>query len=182
MIRIGFIILCFVASENLYSQNTEVRIVEIDSLISLIPEETHSSEYYSNLDASGVIQKKILKIFKKRIGSVTHYTVFHDTLIFEISNYYWYEKDDQMIVENYYYDDNELIRYNEISRIQISDSLKTDTLRQIDLYFDQQKIISKNIVIKDEFGLADSLQTKIIRKSKAELVDDLDYLKLQRNE
>jgi len=129
-------------TSNLYGQNTTAsRLSQIDSLISLIPSDVRNNDYFSDIQSSGLIHKRILGMFRKQIGSVSSETIYSDTLVYSSSNYYRYKKDSKIIIEDFYYQNNHLIRYNK----ELSVKRKTDEnrtiLHKIVAYFDNQNPI-----------------------------------------
>jgi hypothetical protein len=54
---------------------------QIDSLVSLIPSSNVKNDFYHIIQASGRIDKKVIGLFKKQIGSLSSDVIYHDTLI-----------------------------------------------------------------------------------------------------
>src|SRR5690554_491875 len=119
-VRYLIILLITLISNDLICQNLDsLRIVQIDSLISLVPDVTKKNDNYSNIQESGLIYKKILGVFKKQIGSVSTEIIYHDTLIYRVLSIYEHKKDNIRMIEIFNYSDNKLICYEKVHTIQM---------------------------------------------------------------
>jgi hypothetical protein len=157
------------------------RVFQIDSLISLISVDTKTNDKYSNIQESGLIHKKILGVFKKQIGSVSSEIIYHDTLIYCISNIYQYKKDNKRLTEIFHYSDNKLVRYKKELTIQ-PDSDKAEILKhQILAYFDNYRLIRHFDTINDNFIFNISEQIKVTGLASIEIYNTLESLKVLNN-
>ena len=161
-VRYLIILLISLISNDVICQDLDsLRIVQIDSLISFIPEETKKNENYSNIQESGLIHKKILGVFKKRIGSVSTEIIYHDTIIYRILNIYQYKKDNKRMIEIFNYSDNKLIRYEKELTIQMDSDTLSILKQKILAYFDSYRLIKHSKTINDNFIFDKSEQIKV---------------------
>ena len=182
--KVRFLILGFIVliTNDLISQEKDsLRIIQINSLISLIPDDIRTNDNYSNIQASGLINKKIFGLFKKQIGSVSSEIIYHDTLIYRISNIYEYKKDNKRLIETFNYSDNKLIRYEKELTIQ-TDSDSTSILKQkILAYFDNNRLIKHFDTINDNFIFDKSEQIKVTGMASIEIYNTLESLRVLNN-
>jgi hypothetical protein len=177
-----FIFVVLLISFHINGQNSDSLMVnQIDSLISLIPSNNSRNNFYNIIQASGRIDKKILGLFKKRIGSLSSDVIYHDTLIYSIENIYSYTKDNKTLSETFYYMDNKLIKY--IKRLSDNPDLKPDDLlkHKIIAYFNKNKLIELTEKINDDYTFDLSEQLKIIGIANTEIIINLESLKQLNN-
>lgn len=145
-----------------------IKIKQIDSLISLIPQNPIDNDYYISIKACGSIDKKILWIIKKQVGIFTSTTIYHDTIVFWTSNIYQYKKDFQILIEDFYYNNDRLVKYSKY--LSINPDNKQKILKQkIVAYFDNNQLIHLNDSINDNFKYNNSEIIKTISKAVDEL-------------
>ena len=103
-------ILIFFISISVIGQNSKnLRVVEIDSLISLIPINPAKNDEFSQIQSSGLISKKSWIFFNKTIGSFNQDVIYKDNLLYLIKIYT--ENKNDAINEFYYYENGKLIKY-----------------------------------------------------------------------
>lgn len=155
-----------------FGQNADTtKVIQIDSLVSLIPENVSNDSYFYNIQASGSIYKKFLGLFKLHKGGYSSCTIFHDSIIFSVENIYQYNKENKVLVETFYYYENVLAKYeNRLSTK--SDSANSVVLKHfISAYFDKNRLIKKVEIINDQYRFDNAVQLKIYEKATAEVLD-----------
>ena len=178
---VRYLIILFITlfSNDLNCQNLDsLRIVQIDSLISLVPDVTMKNDNYSNIQESGLIYKKVLGVFKKRIGSVSTEIIFNDTLIYRILNIYQYKKDNERMIEIFNYSDNKLIRYEKELTIQKDLDTTSILKHKILAYFDNYRLIKHFDTIHDNFIFDKSEQIKVTGLASIEIYNTLESLRV----
>ena len=154
---------------------------QIDSLVSLIPSNNVNNDFYHIIQASGRIDKKVIGLFKKQIGSLNSDVIYHDTLIYSIENVYSYSKDNKTLSETFYYKDNTLIKY--IKRLSVNPDLNPDDIlkHEIIAYFNKNKLIKLTEKINDDYKFDLSEQLMIKGIANAEIIINLESLKQLNN-
>ena len=182
--KVRYLIILFITlfSNDLICQNLDsLRIVQIDSLISLVPNVTMKNDNYSNIQESGLIHKKVLRVFKKQIGSVSTEIIFHDTLIYRILNIYEYKKDNKRKIEIFNYSDNKLIHYEKEHTIQMDSDTTSILKHKILAYFDNYRLIKHFETINDNYKFDKSEQIKVSSMANIEIYNRLESLKVLYN-
>jgi hypothetical protein len=155
-----------------------IKANNIDSLINLIPQNPIENDYYNTIKTSGPIDKKILGIFKKQIGWFYSTAIYHDTIVFWISNVYQYKKDFQVLIVDFYYKKDMLIKYKKY--LAIHPDNKQKLIRQkIEAYFDKNRLICLRDTINDKFKFNDSEIIMILSMSDIELKTNIESIKIQ---
>jgi hypothetical protein len=180
-LRFTIIFIMILTAINCKAQQIDsIKIKQIDSLISLIPQNPIDNDYYIPIKACGSIDKKILGIFKKQVGIFSSTTIYHDTIVFWTSNVYQYKKDFQILIEDFYYNNDRLIKYSKY--LTINPDNKQKILKQrIVAYFDNKQLIHLNDSINDNFKYNDSEILKTISKSDIELETNKESIKFMNN-
>ena len=176
------IILVLLISFQLNGQNSDSLIVNrIDSLISLIPLDNIKSDYFITIQESGRINKKVLGLFKKQIGSISSDIIYHDTLIYSIENVYRYKNDNKILSETFYFKNNFLIKY--IKRLSFNPKLDKDEIlkHEIYAYFDKFRLIKLTETINDNYVFDYSEQLKVIGIANTEIIITLKSIRQLNN-
>ena len=148
-ILLVFLLICFF-SKNAFGQETDLeKIVIIDSLISVIPENPSKDSSFKIIQSSGLIWKRSLLFFKKQIGG------FHEIVIYKEGNIYLVKIIEKIkntsTVQNYYFNHNQLIRYNERRERLEKKELIIDN--EISAYFDSDRPIvitgNENLIVDE---------------------------------
>lgn len=180
--KIVFVIVSFFSTINLYCQNYDSNKIEhVDSMVSKIPSKVIKDDYFSIIQASGLIHKKVIGLIKIKTGGFSSVIIHHDTLFFSISNFYRYNKNNKTIDETFYYKNNELIKY--VKKYSIK--LKTDSIdilqHKVIAYFNTGSLLHTINTINDDYQLNESELIKIRSMADIELKSNLEFIKGQKN-
>ncbi|EDM42846.1 hypothetical protein SCB49_14725 [unidentified eubacterium SCB49] len=129
-------ILIFLISISVIGQNSEnTRVVEIDSLISLIPINPDKNDEFNQIQSSGLISKKSWIFFNKTIGSFHEDVIYKDKSIYLIKKYTEYKS--EVYEEYFYYENDKLIKY--VKKLWISQDETDNEINSA--YFENNNIV-----------------------------------------
>ena len=147
-----YILIFLLFSIKLIGQNVKlIRIQQIDSLVSLIPENVSDNEYYSFVQSNEILYKKVFNLFKKQIGEISSFVVYHDTLLYSISNIYHLEKGNRIKKHIFYYENNELVKFLLEQTINIENDNNEELEHKIIAYYDNFDVLKFIATINDNF-------------------------------
>lgn len=137
-IHILILLLCFFTLSTFGQKSDSLKIKKIDYQVSLIPENPTKNDDYEIIQASGLISKKRLIVFKKTIGG------FHENVIYKNGTIFLIKTSRNLrntsIIEYFYFNNDELIRYDKKILEFDKDNLISEN--EISAYFDSSKLIA----------------------------------------
>jgi len=135
-IRITILLIWFFAITTFGQKSDTLKINTIDYQVSLIPEKPTKNDNYEIIQSSGLISKKTLIFFKKPIGS------FHEDVIYKNDTIALIKilrnLENISIIENFYYNDDELIRYDKREKKYDQNDLVSEKINSA--YFHSSKL------------------------------------------
>ncbi|MEM6299102.1 MAG: hypothetical protein AAF740_10490 [Bacteroidota bacterium] len=143
-----------------------VLIHQFDSLISKVETQAEKNEHFHTTQASGSMCKKVLGIFNRSIGGFHHDVIYHDTLVYKIENVHSYTKEKRMLVETFYYQENQLIKYVETKKLDIEEAKSYSLEHEIIAYFDGDKLIKLSKIVNDDFEFSSMELHEVMRRAK----------------
>lgn len=169
MTRYLLTIYLFLLYGNLHPQNFDAaKVKQIDSLVSELSDTVKSTNNFEHIDASGLIHEKSFIVFKKLIGSFSTEVFYQDTSIYAIENITNYIKDDEIVIENYYFDHNSLIKY-ELKTTKTKKSDEDEMLQHhILAYFSNDKLVGLTQVINDNYVFDFKEQKRVKARAKSD--------------
>jgi hypothetical protein len=181
-LTLSLVIMSFFSTLILYCQNYDsIKIDHIDDVISQIPSKVIKDEYYSIIQAGGLIHKRVIGLIKIKTGGFSSDVIHHDTLIYSILNFYHYKKNDKTIDETFYYEDNRLIKYIEQQSVKRKkDSVDIIQHKRI-AYFDNNRLLYTINTINDNYQFNESELIKIKSTADIQLNTNLEFIKEQKN-
>ncbi|MDF1550670.1 MAG: hypothetical protein P1P88_22805 [Bacteroidales bacterium] len=169
MIKYLLAIYLFFQGANIYSQNFDAaKVKQIDLLVSQLSDSAKRNNYFEKIDASGLIHEKSFIVFKKLIGSFSTEVFYQDTSIYAIENITNYIKDDEIVIENYYFDHNSLIKY-ELKTTKTKNTDNNEVLQHhILAYFSNDNLVGLTQVINDDYVFDVKEQKRVKARAKSD--------------
>ena len=150
-------------SNVLFSQETIDKVNYIDSIIS----KNNNTEKPELTSASGILKKKVLGIFNKKIGGINWTINSIDNKINSIVISKYYPKKEKEIIVKYFYNNALFIKYVSYS-IKYSKNNQSDIINKNILYFENNNMIKNEGV----FNSNPEIKIKeIIVESKVEFTE-----------
>jgi hypothetical protein len=169
--RILIIIVAIHFSDNIFAEKPDsVMILQIDSIVGLNASKVSNDSIYKQIQLCGYVSKKVFKLFNKRIASFSASAITKDTLIYSIEYFYDYFKNDKYRLENFYYQNNKLIKYCDSSYLD-SESGKHKLEHKVIAYFHKDSLVNKFVDSNDGylfngFNIRQTLDISIFEKDR----------------